>query len=158
MKAATVHDIKEALSALPPGQVAELCLRLVKFKKENKELISYMLFESHNQAAYIAEIKAEMEHEFTEINKAQLYFAKKSLRRILRDTNKQIRYIGTKTAEVELLMAYCNCMLTSGIPYQKSTALENLYQSQLKKIRKGIEGLHEDLQYDYQREMKKLDK
>src|SRR5688572_8688414 len=121
MKAATVHEIKEALTQLPPSQVAELCLRMVKFKKENKELVSFMLFDANDLPAYLAEIKAEMALEFEAINKSQLYFAKKSLRKILRNTNKQIRYIGSKTAEVELLMAYCACMADSGIPYKKST-------------------------------------
>ena len=57
MKAATVYDIKEGLQGLPPAQVAELCLRLVKFKKENKELVTYLLLESLNQAGYIGDLK-----------------------------------------------------------------------------------------------------
>ncbi|MFD2526796.1 hypothetical protein ACFSQD_13325 [Flavihumibacter stibioxidans] len=156
MKAATVHEIKEAILHLPPAKVAEICLRLARFKKENKELLTYILFESENLDNYLAEVKAEMETEFSQINQSQLYFAKKSLRRILRDTNKQVRYIGSKPAEVELLLAYCQCLKQSGIPIKRHPAIENLYLSQIKKIGKLITGLHEDLQYEYQRALDKL--
>lgn len=156
MKAATVYDIKEGLQALPPAQVAELCLRLVKFKKENKELVTYLLFEAHNQSAYVEEIKSEMAVEFAGINTSQVYFAKKSLRRILRDTNKQVRYIGAKAAEVELLLAYCQNLKASGLASKKAPVIEKILQTQLAKIKKLIAALHEDLQYDYQRLLDKL--
>ena len=58
--------------------------------------------------------------------------------------------------EVELLMYYCRALSTSGISFRKNTALNNLYQGQLKKIAKVIGTLHEDLQYDYLREMERL--
>jgi hypothetical protein len=156
MKAATVYDIKEGLQALPPAQVAELCLRLVKFKKENKELVTYLLFEAHNQSAYIEEIKTEMAADFAGINTSQVYFAKKSLRRILRDTNKQVRYIGAKAAEVELLLAYCQNLKVSGLASKKAPVIEKILHTQLAKIKKLIGALHEDLQYDYQRLLDKL--
>ena len=157
MKAATVFDIKEGLQALPPAQVAELCLRLVKFKKENKELVSYLLFEAHNQSAYVEELKSEMAVEFSTINRSQVYFAKKSLRRILRNTNKQVRYMGSKAAEVEVLLAYCQNLKASGLASKKAPVIEKLLHTQLAKIKKLIGALHEDLQYDYQRLLDKLE-
>jgi len=39
MKTATVHEIKQELVATKPGDLVELCLRLARFKKENKELL-----------------------------------------------------------------------------------------------------------------------
>ncbi|ULQ52040.1 hypothetical protein [Flavihumibacter fluvii] len=156
MKAATVYDIKEALQALAPAQVTELCLRLVKFKKENKELVSYLLFDAHQLQAYLAGIKAEMETEFAGINSSQVYFAKKSLRRILRNTNKQSRYIADKAAEVELLLAYCQNLKASGLATKKAPVIEKIYLGQISKIKKLIGSLHEDLQYDYLRLLDKI--
>ena len=40
MKAATIHEIKQELVTLKPAALSELCLRLAKFKKENKELLT----------------------------------------------------------------------------------------------------------------------
>ncbi len=157
MKSATVFEIKDELLQLPPARLVDLCLRLVKFKKENKELLTYLLFEAHDIDAYIGLVKTEMAEAFTEINSSNLYFAKKTIRKILRNINKYIRYTGSKQAEIELLLFYCRTLKESGIPFQKSPALVNLYDGQLKKIKKAIETLHEDLQYDYNRELEAME-
>ncbi|MES2890377.1 MAG: hypothetical protein V4725_00145 [Bacteroidota bacterium] len=156
MKAASINELKQELNLVSPSKLLELCVRLAKFKKDNKELLSYLLFDAHDEAGYIANVKLEMDDHFGEINKTNLYFAKKSLRKILRVTNKYIRYTGSKQAEVELLLYYCSSLSASGIAFKKNTALNNLYQGQLKKIAKVIGTMHEDLQYDYLRELDKL--
>lgn len=157
MKAATVHEIKQELLATPDKKLVELCLRLAKFKKENKELLTYLLFEGHNEEAYINEVNTQITTEFAELNATtNLYFTKKSLRKILRIANKYIRYTGSKQAELAILLHYCAKFKESGIPYQKSTALVNLYQQQIKKIKAALSTLHEDLQYDYQRMLDEL--
>ena len=156
IRTATVHELKDELQQLPPAKVVELCIRLSRFKKENKELLTYLLFESHNMEAYLELVKQDTTNLFTEVNSTNLYFAKKTIRKILRLINKQIRFTGSKQAEAELLTHYCTCLKNSGIPFQKSNALLNLYKQQLKKIEKAVEGLHEDLQYEYQKELSKL--
>ena len=157
MKAATINEIKQELNALAPAKLLELCLRLAKYKKENKELLTYLLFEAHDEAAFIETVKQDMEEQFSAINHTNLYFAKKSLRKILRTTAKYIRHTGSKQAEVELLLHFCRTLSNSPIPIYKNTVLNNLYQFQLKKIAKVIDTLHEDLQYDYLKELEKLE-
>ena len=150
MKAASVHESKQALLSNSSKELAELCLRLAKFKKENKELLTYLLFEAHNEEAYIAEVNQQISEEFDEIDPGQnLYFVKKTLRKILRIASKHIRYTGSKQAEVAILLHYSLTLKKSGIPFMKSTALANLYKQQIKKIHAAISTLHEDLQYDY---------
>ena len=92
MKTATIHELKQELINTPAEQLAELCVRLAKFKKENKELLTYLLFESFDEQAYIENIKTDMLQQFKEINTSSLYFVKKSLRKILRTLSKYIRY------------------------------------------------------------------
>lgn len=137
-------------------QLVELCVRLAKFKKENKELITYLLFEAFDENAYIENIKTEMQDQFEEINTTSLYFVKKSLRKILRVTNKYIRYMGSAEAEVRLLLFFCTTLKASGIPFETNPVINNMYQNQLKKISKSIATMHEDLQYDYVKELKLL--
>lgn len=150
MKAASVHEIKQALLSNSSKELAELCLRLAKFNKENKELLTYLLFEAHNEEAYIAEVNQQISEEFDEIDPGQnLYFVKKTLRKILRIASKHIRYTGSKQAEVAILLHFSLTLKKSGIPFMKSTALANLYKQQIKKIHAAISTLHEDLQYDY---------
>jgi hypothetical protein len=157
MKTAGISEIKQELSNMPAKDVAALCLRLAKFKKDNKELLTYLLFESHNMEAYIENVKSNMEESFKAVNKSSMYFAKKSLRSILRQVNKQIKYMASKQGEAILLIHFCHLLKASGIRFQRNTALNNLYLQQLKKIKLAIASLHEDLQYDLMKEVHHLD-
>ena len=136
------------------SDLLDICLRLAKFRKENKELLTYLIFEVHDEQSYIEAIKLEMDQQFIEINQSNIYFAKKSIRKIVRTTNKFIRFSGIKQTEVELLLHFCKQLLESGIPLNNSLALLNIYSRQLQKIKKVLHTLHEDLQYDYGEELK----
>jgi len=156
MKASTVSTLKKELNTLPAGDVLELCMKLVKYKKENKELLSYLLFDANNEPEFIRSIKEEIDLQFSEINRSQLYFAKKSLRKILKTTNKYIHYSGHKQTEVELLIHFCAKLKHSGIPFKLSNSLLNIYKNQVRKIHIAIGSLHEDLQHDYLEEIAEL--
>lgn len=146
---AGIAAIKKELEQLPPKALRALCLRLAKYKKENKELLSYLLFEAQDEELFILKIKAEVDENFNDIHTANLYWAKKSIRKILRIVSKYIKYSGQKQTEVELLLYFCQKLNDSGIAFRNSTTLLNLYQNQVKKIHKALNSLHEDLQYDY---------
>ena len=148
MKTATIQEIKQELLALQHNELAELTLRLARSKKENKELLTFLLFEAHDITGYIEGVKKEMEAAFLDINISHVYFAKKTIRKVLRITNKYIRFSGSKQAEAELLIHFCKLIVDSGIQINKNPALKNLYQNQLKKIEKAKDTLHEDMQYD----------
>jgi hypothetical protein len=157
MKAASIQEIKQELKSQSPSELVEFCLRLAKFKKDNKELLTWLLFEAGDEANYIETVKKEIDREFAELPKPNLYLTKKSLRKVLRNTAKQIRYTGSPQAEVELLTYFCRKIRSSGIPIKDSPVLTNLYRQQLKKIDTVIATMHEDLQYDYLRALKGLD-
>ena len=154
MKASTIHEIKQELSALKPIELVDLCLRLGRFKKENKELLTYLLFEAHDEQGYINSIKNEIDELFETINLSHLYFAKKTLRKIVRIINKYCRYSGNKQTEIDLRIYFCKKLKASGIPFHRNTVISNLFESQLKKINTQLSFLHEDLQYDYLKELK----
>jgi len=156
MKASSISILKKELGTLPPGDVLEICMKLARFKKENKEFLSYLLFDGNNESEYIKSVKDEIEVQFAEINQGHLYFAKKSIRKILKTTNKYIRYSGNKRTEVELLMHFCAQLRTSGIPFRSSTSLTNLYSTQVRKVQLAMHSLHEDLQHDYKEELTQL--
>lgn len=142
---------------MPAAEITELCLRLAKFKKENKELLTYLIFEAHDEQGFIQSIKKEVDEQFAEINKSNLYFVKKTLRKILRNINKHIRYTGSSQVTIELLIYFCRSIQESGIPIQKNPIIANLYKGQVQKINKTLLSLHEDLQYDYTREIAALE-
>lgn len=156
MKSASINEIKQELSSTKQGDLIELCLRLAKFKKENKELLTYLLFEANDEQGYVIAVKKVVDDLFETINLSHLYFAKKTLRKIVRVINKYCRYSGHKQTEIELRIFFCQKLKLSGIPFHRNTVISNLYESQLKKINSLLTTLHEDLQYDYLKELKQL--
>jgi hypothetical protein len=156
MKAASVSEIKKEMIELSKPQLIELCLRLIKHKKENKELLTYLLFESHDEETFKADIKAEMDLLFSQINKSNLYLAKKSLRKILRLVQKQIKFSALKETEAELLIHFLKGFKNSRIPYKNNKVLKNLFDRILLNIEKALATLHEDLQIDFEKEIEAL--
>lgn len=153
MKAATINELKTELNNTAHDQLVLLCTRLARFKLENKELLTYLLFESFDEQAFVEEVKKEMLGQFAMINSNSLYFVKKSLRKILRQLNKYIRYSGIAETEVKLLLFFCSTLKKSGIAFEMHPVIKNMYQAQLKKIKKTLTSLHEDLQYEYAKEV-----
>jgi membrane-anchored protein YejM (alkaline phosphatase superfamily) len=156
MKTASVHEIKNELQTLDAEQVAKLCLRLAKFKKENKELLTYLLFESHNEQAYVESVKEAIDELFTTLPNQNVYLIKKVLRKILRFVNRQLKYSGVQQTEVELRIYFCSKVKEARIPFTTNTVLFNLYQQQLNKINSTLAKLPEDLQSDYQHNLETI--
>ena len=150
MKTVSLKELRDELRTFPPDKLQEICIRLARFKKENKELMTYLLFDSDDEQGYIHSVKEEIDGAFKSMNRSNLYLIKKSLRKILKDTNKYIRYSGIKTTEVELLIYFCRKIRLSKIPLSRSVAMRNLYTRQVFKIVQTLSKLHEDIQFDYQ--------
>jgi len=149
MKAVTVKEIKTELSHRSHDEIMELCLNLSKFKKENKELLTYLLFESENEENFINSVKLEIDEQFELINTKTYYFMKKSIRKILRNTKKYIRYSKNKETEISLSLYFCKKLCELRPSIKNNTVLLNIYKRELDAIKKKIPVLHEDLQYDY---------
>ncbi len=156
MKAVTTKILREELATRPPQELLKLCVRLANFKKENKELLSYLLFESQDEDQFVRTAKEEIEEQFTTINTKSYYFMRKSIRKILTNIKKQIRYSKKKETEVELLLHFCKQLRTMSPSYKRSTRLQSIYKTQLNMAMKAISKLHEDLQHDYEVELYEL--
>lgn len=156
MKAVSVSELKKELKLHSQQELIDLCLHLAKFKKENKELLTYLLYESHNEHEYIRVIKEEIDLAISELNVNTLYFTKKGCRKILRSTKKYIRYSKKKETEAELLMYFCSKLTKLRSSYKRSQQMINMFEQQMKMATKAISTLHEDLQYDFQQELELL--
>lgn len=156
MKAATVKELKEELNKRSHKELLEICLRLSKFKKENKELLTYLLYEASDEAAYIEGIKLEVDEQFELINKKSYFFIKKGVRKILRTIKNYIRYSKKQETEAELLIYFCIKLRALRPSIGANLVLKNLYNRQVESIRKKVTKLHEDLQYDFELELEAL--
>ena len=154
MKAASVNELRKELETRNHIGLLSFCLRLAKFKKENKELLTFLLFEADDITTYIENVKLETTGFFSEINTSNIYYIKKSVRKILRHVNKHIRFSGSKQAEAEMLIHFCNNIINFSIPLHKSKPLLKMYETQIKRIDESLSTLHPDLQYDLKKQLK----
>lgn len=153
MKPVTIKKIKDELHHKSSQELIELCLMLSRFKKENKELLTYLLFDKDDEEMYIIKVNEYVTLLFEEINTKSFFYIRKSVRKILKITKKHIRYSKRKDTEVELLIHFCKELRELNPSISKSPRLQNIYNRQLLLIKKSILTLHEDLQYDYQLEL-----
>lgn len=156
MKTASLKQVKDEIKHRSPEDLMDLVLRLSRFKKENKELLTYLLFESHDEVAFIEGVKEEMDEDFTQINTASPFYVKKSLRKIIRKIRKYSRYSNHKETEVELLLYFARQLKEAEYAFLEYPNLLKIYQQQLITIKNKLPKLHEDLQYDFRVELEDL--
>ena len=102
-----LQDIKKEIQHLPTGEITQLCLRLARYKKENKELLAYLLFEAGNEQAFLEKVKAEVGFAFSQLPRQKSgYDSAKSIRKILRTITKYVKFMGAKPAEIDLLLNF----------------------------------------------------
>ncbi len=158
MKSVTAKELSQELTYRTPKELRDLCLRLARFKKENKELLTYLLFESSDEISFVMRVKEELDEEFDQMNRTNYYFIRKSVRKILKNTRKYIRYSQKKQTEVELLLHFCSRLKSLSPPIQGNASLMNLFNKQMNTITRKVSLLHEDLQHDYGIELRELKK
>ena len=149
MKAATVKVIKEELNIRTKEELINLCLSLSKFKKESKEFLSYLLFEADDENYFIQGIKEEIDYEYQQINFNNIFYIKKSVRKILRNTKKNIRFSKKKKTEIELLLHFCKKLDKLKSSIYNNSVLNKIFDREILKIKKVVSALHPDLQFDY---------
>src|SRR5262245_43426580 len=109
MRTSTIHELKKELQHLSASELVELCISLTKYKKDNKEFLTYLLFDAHNKERFANEVKLEINQQFFELNpQINLYYAKKSLRKILRLITRYNKYLNDKAIAAELHIYFCS--------------------------------------------------
>jgi predicted nucleotide-binding protein (sugar kinase/HSP70/actin superfamily) len=156
MKIESIVTIKKELQHLPKEDLLSLCLRLGKFKKENKALLTYLLFEAHDEDGYVSSVKFTLDELFDGMNTDSYFYMKKTIRKILRQIRTYSRYSSKKSTEVELLIYFCERLNELRPSIHRNRTLSNLYERQIISIKKKITSLHEDLQYDYSMQLNEL--
>lgn len=156
MSSVSLKEIKSSLEHLNHEELITVVSRLAKFKKENKELITYLLFDAKDEESYIQSVKDQLEIAFETLNIESMYIAKKNIRKIIRMVNRFIKYSEHKSTEVILLIHVCDKIINSGLNMNKSQALINVYHALLKRIKVAVSNFHEDLQYDFNKEIAKI--
>jgi len=156
MRSASAKEIRDELSALPHKELMALLQRLARFKQENKELLTYLLFEAEDLDGYLAGVRQEMLEAMLDIRPRQAWMAKKTIRKTLRIAMKHIRLSASRPAEADLLLHFLRLVVDSGIDLLANPVVLNLCHTQLRKIDAAIESMHEDLQFEYRNESERI--
>jgi hypothetical protein len=151
MKPEKLSDLKKELAGLSVHELMDICLRLAKYKKENKELLTYLLFDSQDPMQYAEQVKLFLLEDFKTMQK-HYYYSTKSMRKIMRLINRYAKYTGSKEVETELALWFCSNFLKFADLKTSHKPLQGLLTRQFDKIIKLIPKLHEDLQFDYRKE------
>lgn len=152
MKAASIAELKKALVRLEHGELLETCLRLIRFKKDNKELLTYMLFLSQDEEGFADYLCQEIDEQFIETPNAH----KKTLRKVIRWMNKCLRFTPVKDTEIQVRLHFVRSLRESKTPFRRNRVMTNMYNGQLKKVQKIIEKMHVDIRNDIQSELDEL--
>jgi len=156
VKSHTLPEIQKELGTLEKKELLDLCIRLAKHKKENKELLSYLLFDVNDEKEYLEKVKKEIDELFHDVNRKTAYTTKKGLQKVVRNLNKLIKNSSKKESELDLRIYFCKKVKAARINLDSSKIISNLYYREIEKIKVAFSKLHEDLQYDYKEDLEKL--
>lgn len=157
MDSASLAQIRKELKTLSREEIIDLCNKLIKYKRDNKELVNYLLFETQDEDSYVSRIKEDVSEAFAATNTRGFYLAKKSIRRALRIANKYIKYSEVPETELDVLLHFCEEMRDLSLDFKRSKVMSNLYERQVVKIKDIYSDLHEDLQYDFRKRVESLE-
>lgn len=156
MKVASAQEIRKTLLNMEPREITDVVMRMLRYKKDNKELASYLLYNSSDEQAFVDEITEEINASFAELKYEGAYKYTKQIRKIIRLANKPIRYSGLPSTQVEVLL----CILENLKPILSgkhgSNVLSGIYMRQVDIVAKAMDKLHEDIRYDYVKQFERL--
>ena len=153
MPTTSLSNIKKEIKHLNSNELYDLCLRLGRFKNENKALITYELFYKGDEIAYVEDIKEELLGHLAVINTDSYFYMKKTIRKVLKQIRLYARLSRQKTTEIELLIFFCEELNKLEPSIHNNKLLSNLYNRQISSIEKKLTIVHEDLQYDYMHQL-----
>jgi hypothetical protein len=132
-------------------------LSLAKFKRENKNYLNYLLFQSSNKEDFLKNVKAEIDSEIsTASNYNNLYSIRKNLQKVLRRISVYNKYLQSNQYALELYIFFCKMIIENKIPFFGIRRIDNLFLAQIKKINRLNATLHPDLQADYKNEIEEI--
>ncbi|MCW3084662.1 MAG: hypothetical protein JWP12_2028 [Bacteroidetes bacterium] len=156
MKPHTISQLEKELKTRSPKEILDVAIRLAKHKKENKELLSYLLFGGNDEQEYVDDVKRKIDELMLEINRKTTYTTKKGLQRIVRNMSKFIKYSHSKQTEIEIRVYFCKKIRAARISLESSAVIKNLFYREIEKIKLIYSKLHEDLQLDYRSDLEEL--
>ena len=151
----SLQEQKKELQQLSKTELEAICLRFARFKKENKELLEFVLFHQGDPQAYADALKKDLEEVFKSLTGANYADAKK-LRKITKALNKHSKYMQNPALEADLWIWFCYAYCDSMAAKSTAQVIRNFFVKAVLKVEKIQSKVHEDLAFDIAQELEKI--
>ena len=152
-----LSDLKKELSELSKPDLIKLCLRVAKLKRENKELLAYLIFDSEDPLFYAQKLKPEIKEVFEQPFQ-HAYYLTKSIRKAMRLITKYYRFTSNKQGETELLIYLVEEFYQSWRNEYRYQALGKVIFRCLEKAQSNLKKIDEDFRADFEDPINELTK
>jgi len=123
MKAATISQLKKELAKLDHDDLLDVCVRVAKFKVESKELLTYLLMRADDEVGYANDLCDEIDQQ---LNMSGLIH-KKTLRKVVRQMDKSLRFSGDRETELQVRIHFCRRIKGKKIRFGTCRVSANMY-------------------------------
>ncbi len=155
MIAEKLNELKKDLANCTDKQLVDHLLSLARLKKENKEMLSYLLGYGGRPLEYGEVYKSLIDDCFTDISENP-YFAKKTLQKIKRIISKYYRFTSSRQGEAELYAHFLEGFCKHIHPDTRHKQVLGIGIFALKKLNAIAAQVHEDISGDVLKELDRL--
>ena len=150
-----LSDLKKELLELNKLELIQLCLRVAKLKRENKELLAYLIFDADDPLFYAQKLKPEIKEVFEQPFQ-HAYYLTKSIRKVMRLITKYYRFTSNKQGETDLLIYLVEEFHQSWRYEYRYQALGKVIFRCLEKAQTNLKKIDEDFRADFEQPLAEL--
>lgn len=150
-----LSDLKKELLELSKPELIQLCLRVAKLKRENKELLAYLIYDVDDPLFYAQKLKPEIKEVFNQPFQ-HAYYLTKSIRKAMRLITKYYRFTSNKQGETELLIYLVEEFHQSWRYEYRYQALGKIIFRCLEKAQSNLKKIEEDFKADFEQPISEL--
>ena len=154
----TLAQLKKEIQTLPAEKIIALITKLGKFNALNKQLITYELFDAETPETYISDLKVEINDALNLIKLDSWYNQKKTFKKFMKTIGNYKKIMANNEMELQMHLAIATKIyhILTHEKYDINFIIEAQLFKSIALIKKLIDTLHQDLQYDYLKQYKKL--
>lgn len=150
-----LSDLKKELLELSKPELIQLCLRVAKLKRENKELLAYLIYDVDDPLFYAQKLKPEIKEVFNQPFQHP-YYLTKSIRKAMRLITKYYRFTSNKQGETELLIYLVEEFHQTWRYEYRYQALGKVIFRCLEKAQSNLNKIAEDFKADFEQPISEL--
>lgn len=153
-----ISEIKKDLQELDKQKLIDLVLNLAKLKKENKQAIVSALKSKDSLELYVDSVKEFIQSQFESVN-PNPFFAKKTLRRIVKEIKSKSALMKSAYFEAELWIKYiAEYDQLQFVGSASRSMVVNTRKAAVLRIEKLLTKMHEEQQFDIRKELQMINK